>query len=520
MHLADLVSASARVAATRARLEKTRILAELLRAAPPHEVALAVTWLSGNLRQRKTGVGYATVQKLWSTPAAETSSLDLATIDARLEEASKLSGSGSSGRREQLLGELFSRATKDEQQFLGMLIVGELRQGSLEGQMAEAIAAAFNVSADAVRRAGMMTGDLAPVAAAAQAEGAAGLARFKLQLFRPLQPMLAGTAETVEDALRDLGEAALEHKLDGARIQVHRDGDEIRVYSREGNEVTGAVPEVVSMVRAMPGHTLVLDGEAVALRPEGRPHPFQITMRRFGRRHDLPKAIDELPLSPFFFDILHLDGDDILDRPWTERTKALDERLPAPARVERIVTAKPEDAAAFYAQALARGQEGLLAKHPASAYEAGRRGSAWLKLKPAQTLDLVVLAVEWGSGRRKGWLSNLHLGARDPKTGGFVMLGKTFKGMTDAMLKWQTEKLLSLELSRDAHVVYVKPELVAEIAFDSVQESPHYPGGMALRFARVKRYREDKPAPEADTIDAVRAVFARTHSGSAPHSSE
>jgi DNA ligase-1 len=511
MLLAELVAVSNRVGSTRARLEKIRLLAELLRKATPDEVAIAVAYLSGALPQRKIGLGYATIHRLAETPAAGAASLALGEVDQQFTRMAAVKGAGSNTERQQLLGALFARATADEQDFLSRLVVGNLRQGALEGIMADAIAQAANVPPASVRRALMFSGDAPSVARAALAEGEAGLSRFRLQLFRPLQPMLAQPAADVEEAMEALHRAALEWKLDGARIQVHRDGDDVRVFTREGNDVSAAVPEVVELARGLPARALVLDGEAIALRPDGSPHPFQVTMRRFGRKLDVHQARAGLPLSPFAFDVLHLDGADLVDQPYLERMRALDAVVPEAARVPRLVTESGEEAEAFYARSVQQGHEGLLAKGPESPYEAGRRGASWLKLKPAHTLDLVVLAAEWGSGRRQGWLSNLHLGARDPSAGGFAMLGKTFKGMTDAMLEWQTKWLLAHELSRDDWTVHVKPELVAEIAFDSVQASPHYPSGMALRFARVKRYREDKRAEEADTVDTVRQIFARTH---------
>src|SRR5436305_1033121 len=360
--------------------------------------------------------------------------------------------------------------------------------------------------ADEVRRALMLAGELPEVARAVLTEGRPGLARFRLELFRPLQPMLASPAGDVSEALERLGEAAFELKLDGARVQVHKAGDEVRVYSRRGNEVTPAVPELVATVQALPARQAILDGEVIALRPDGAPLPFLVTMRRFGRKLDIARLRGELPLTSFFFDVLHLDGEDLLDRPAGERFAALGGAVPG-LTVPRIVTADAEEADAFFADALERGHEGMMAKALDAPYEAGRRGFAWLKIKPAHTLDLVILAAEWGHGRRQGWLSNLHLGARDPDNGGFVMLGKTFKGLTDEMLAWQTQKLQELALGTDSWTVYVRPELVVEVAFSDVQESPQYPGGMALRFARVKRYREDKTAEEADTIGTVRGIF-------------
>ncbi|MDX1540381.1 MAG: ATP-dependent DNA ligase, partial [Geminicoccaceae bacterium] len=340
------------------------------------------------------------------------------------------------------------------------------------------------------------------------AEGAAGLARFRIELFRPLQPMLAQPAEDAGDALARLGEAAFEWKLDGARVQVHKAGDEVRVYTRKLNEVTLAVPEVVEAARALPGDELVLDGETIALTDGGRPHPFQTTMRRFGRRLDVDALRADLPLSVFFFDLIAAGGETLIDRPFAERARALVDLVPEAYRIPSITTGDAEAAAAFVADALAKGHEGAMAKSLDAPYEAGGRGGGWLKVKQAHTLDLVVLAAEWGSGRRSGWLSNLHLGARDPENGGFVMLGKTFKGLTDKTLAWQTERFLGLEIGRDRHTVYVRPEQVVEIAFNELQTSPHYPGGLALRFARVKRYRDDKGPGDADTIETVRQIFA------------
>jgi DNA ligase-1 len=401
---------------------------------------------------------------------------------------------------------LFSLATRDEQGFLGNLLIGEVRQGALEGVLLEAIAKAANLPADRIRRATMMTGDLGTVARAALGENReTALAEYQLQIFRPVQPMLADSAPTVAEALNAGSPAAVEWKLDGARIQVHRKDDRVAVYTRNLNEVTGAVPEVVEAVSALPGRELILDGEVIALAADGRPLSFQDTMRRFGRRLEIMKLREELPLTPFFFDVLLQDGETLVDQPLSARLERLETFVPEAMRVPRIVTESPDEASQFQKDALARGHEGVMVKLMSAPYAAGRRGSAWIKVKEARTLDLVVLAVEWGSGRRKGWLSNIHLGARDPATGGFVMLGKTFKGMTDEILEWQTKELLARETHRDGQVVYVRPELVVEVAFNEVQRSSQYPGGVTLRFARVKGYRPDKKASEADTIDAVRA---------------
>jgi DNA ligase-1 len=355
----------------------------------------------------------------------------------------------------------------------------------------------------------MMAGDLSVVARAALAGDTATLSGFVTQLFRPVHPMLAGSAEDESEAIDELGEAALEYKLDGARIQVHKSGDRVAVYSRRLNDVTAAVPEMVEVVRALPPRELILDGEVIALRPDGTPRPFQTTMSRFGKKLEVARARAEVPLTPFFFDVLYLDGGSLMDEPGRRRSAALVEAVPHSMLVPRTSTSSRADANEFLQRAIAAGHEGIMAKALDAPYQAGHRGRRWLKIKPANTLDLVVLAAEWGHGRRHGWLSNLHLGARNPQ-GGFVMLGKTFKGMTDEMLAWQTEKLLELEVARDGITLYVRPELVVETAFNEVQESTQYPGGVALRFARIKRYRTDKTAAEADTIDSVRRIYQRT----------
>jgi DNA ligase-1 len=506
MLLNDLVTTSQRVAETRSRSAKIAVLADLLRRLRPEEIDPAVSWLSGNLRQGRIGLGGAAIRDARTSAAAEPS-LPIDDVDAIFARIAATTGAGSTAERLRLLSGLLARATSPEQEFLIRLIYGELRQGALAGLMTEALAAAAAVPADEVRRALMLAGELPAVAQAALTEGQPGLARFHLQLFRPLQPMLAQPAGDAAEAIERLGEAAFELKLDGARVQVHKGDNEVRVYSRRGNEVTAAVPELVETVQALPPSRLLLDGEVIALKSDGAPWPFQVTMRRFGRKLDVERLRGELPLTPFFFDILHLDGDDLIDRPTAERYEALAAAAPG-LTVPRLVTADPEAADTFFEEVLNRGHEGLMAKALDAPYEAGRRGASWLKIKPAHTLDLVVLAVEKGSGRRSGWLSNLHLGARDPQNGGFVMLGKTFKGLTDETLAWQTQKLQELAIGTDGWTVYVRPELVVEIAFSDVQESPQYPAGMALRFARVKRYREDKPASEADTIETVRKIFA------------
>ena len=503
MLFAELAQTSVAVAETRARSAKIDLLATCLGGLRPEEVPAALMFLSGTLS--RIGVGWAALRDL-PTPAA-VATLEILDVDRALERIASASGRGSQGTRRRALEEVFALATEPEQRFLRGILHGELRQGALEGVMVEAVARAAEVPAAAVRRALMLAGELPPVAGAAFAEGPEGLARFRLEVLRPVKPMLAQTAEDVATAIDRTGPAAAEWKLDGARLQVHRLGGEVRAFTRSLADVTDRVPEIVAAVLALPVEAVVLDGEVIALRPDGRPHPFQISMSRFGSSAGTRAEGRPVPLSPFFFDCLHLDGDDLLDRTYEERVAALDRVVPDGARVPRAVTTDADEAERFLDDALARGHEGVVVKALEAPYEAGRRGAAWVKVKRATTLDLVVLAAEWGHGRRQGKLSNLHLGARDPE-GGFVMLGKTFKGMTDEMLAWQTGHLLDLATERDGHVVHVRPELVVEIAFDGVQESRRYPGGLALRFARVKGYRPDKAAAEADTIDLVRALHA------------
>jgi ATP-dependent DNA ligase I len=500
--LAELTATSEAVRATPARTEKIERLAQTLRRMAPDEVAVGVAYLSGELRQRQIGVGYRSLREL--PPPATQATLGLVEVDAACAAIGAMAGAGSQAARRGALAALFARATEPEQRFLVALLTGELRQGAQEGVVVEAVARAAGVPRDAVRRALMLSGDLGAAASAALTGGAEALRAVGLQVGRPIQPMLAAPGEDVVAALERTGPAAVEYKLDGARLQVHRRGDEVRAFTRSLDDITARVPEVVEAVLALPARELVLDGEAIALRPDGRPHRFQVTASRFGSR----SADGTVPLTPLFFDLLHLDGEDLIDRPGGERAAALDALVPAASRVPRALIADAPGAQAFLDAALAAGHEGVLVKSLDAPYAAGRRGAGWLKVKPRHTLDLVVLAAEWGHGRRRGWLSNLHLGARDPSGAGFVMLGKTFKGLTDAMLTWQTERLLALEVARDDWTVHVRPELVVEIAFDGVQTSTRYPGGVALRFARVLRHRPDKAAAEADTLDAVLAVHA------------
>lgn len=509
MKLSLVVGTSRQVAETGGRLEKIRLLAALLATAPPGEIETTTAYLCGRLPQNRVGIGWATLRAASGDRAAEASSLEVAEVDAAFERMALASGKGSAETKQRLLRDLLARATGEEQQFLGRLVMGELRQGALEGLLTEAVARAASVPLEDVRRALMLAGDLPTVASAALTEGTPGLSRFSVRLFRPVLPMLAETAEDEEQAWSSLGEALLEYKVDGARIQVHKSGDDVRIFSRRLNEVTAAVPELVEAIRALPARELILDGETVALRPDGTPLPFQITMRRFGRKLDVDRLRHELPLTPFYFDLLYLDGTSLLGEPLSRRSAALADAVGEALVMPRRLAASASEAGEFLRTALARGHEGIMAKDLAAPYEAGRRGSRWLKVKPARTLDLVVLAAEWGHGRRQGWLSNLHLGARDPVSGGFVMLGKTFKGMTDEMLAWQTARLLELEVARDEYTVHVRPELVVEVAFNDVQASPQYPGGVALRFARVRRYRSDKAAAQADTIGSVVEIHRR-----------
>jgi len=503
-----LVAVSDAVAATRSRTEKVRRLADFLRAVPPGAVASTLRFLSGRSGRERLGVGPAAVDEAWraAAPAAE-ATLGLEDVIAALAAVRDLCGEGSAAERSRRLGELFARATAPERSFLARWLVGELRQGALEGVLTEAVAAAAGIEAATVREALMVEGDLAVVGEQALRAGRAGLAGGAIQLFRPVLPMLAGTASSPAEALERFGEVAVEAKLDGVRIQVHKSGERIEVYSRKRKPLTDALPEVVESVGRLAADEAILDGEAIALRADGRPEPFQDTMRRFGRKLDVDEVRREMPLSARFFDCLLVGGHPCIARPQRERWRILGETVPPDLRIAALCTADQGALDRFLQETLAQGHEGVLLKSPDAPYRAGRRGSEWLKWKPAVTLDLVVLAAEWGHGRRRGWLSNLHLGARDPVSGGFVMIGKTFKGLSDEMLAWQTERLLGLERARDEWTVHAEPSLVVEVAFDGVQRSPRYPGGVALRFARVKRYRTDKSPAEADTIDTVRGLL-------------
>lgn len=517
--LREVVAASRLVATTSSRLAKVDALAACLRDADADEMPIVVAFLAGEVRQRRLGAGYSALRGL--PPPAATATLTVGGVDAALAAYAEVAGTGSRQRRRELLDALFAAATEEEQDFLARLALGELRQGALDGVMTDAAALAADVPVAAFRRALMLRGDLGVVAAAAVRGGVAGLEGITLRPGRPLRPMLASSAGSVTAALARDDAVVLEYKLDGIRIQAHRDADgRVAVYSRGLDDLTARLPEIVEAVHTLRGGALVLDGETLALRPDGRPHPFQVTASRTGSSRDVAALRATSELSPFFFDLLHRDGEDLLDLPYEQRFAALAELVPEAWRVPRLVPADAGEAEGFLAEAIAAGHEGVVVKSLSSPYLAGRRGAGWVKVKPRHTLDLVVLAAEWGHGRRRGWLSNLHLGARDP-AGGFVMLGKTFKGLTDQVLAWQTERLRALRIAApepgaDAEpggesgerVVRVRPELVVEIAFDGVQRSTRYPGGLALRFARVVRFRPDKRAAEADTIDAVRAIDA------------
>lgn len=507
MLLADVAATSAALAATRSRLAKRALLVELLRRTDPAEVPVVARYLGGELRQRRTGLGWRSLTTL--PPPAPEPSLEVLAVDEVFEQMAQLSGTGSTTARTTMATELFAAATADEQRLLRGLVTGELRQGALDALLLDAVAGAAGVPAEAVRRAAMLAGATEPVAAAALGaaspdEALAALAAFTLTVGRPVRPMLAASAPDVGTAVSGFeGRAVVvDAKLDGIRVQVHRDGDDVRVYTRSLDDITARVPELVAVVRTLPARRVVLDGEALALDATGRPRPFQETSARSATRDaDLATATE---LTPFFFDVLHVDDRDLMGAPLLERLEVLDD-VAAGHVVERVLTDDAAEAQAAFTRWVAAGQEGVIVKDAAAPYEAGRRGSAWVKVKPRHTLDLVVLAVERGSGRRQGLLSNIHLGARDG-AGGFVMLGKTFKGMTDEMLAWQTRRFGELAVDDDGWTVRLRPEQVVEIAFDGLQRSTRYPGGLALRFARVLRYRDDKTAAEADTIETVRSL--------------
>jgi DNA ligase-1 len=502
LRLSELVDASAAVTATPARNAKVGVLAALLARAAPDEIAPVVSWLSGELTQRQIGVGWALLRD--RPAAAADPSLTVAELEQALGAIAALRGPGSVAARREAVQALLARASAAEQDFLLRLLLGDLRQGALAGVMTDAAARAAGLPVSELRRALTLHGDLAAVASIALRDGRPGLAAVRLRVGRPLAPMLAGTAADVGAALARTGPAAIDFKLDGARLQLHRDGDDVALFTRTLDDVTARLPEVVAVARELPVRAIVLDGEAIALRSDGRPEPFQVTAARFGTH-----GARAVPLASLFFDVLHLDGEDLLGEPLARRAAALDTAVAPQLRIPRAIAEDAGAAGALFDSALAAGHEGVVVKALDAPYAAGRRGSGWLKVKPVHTLDLVVLAAEWGHGRRRGRLSNLHLGARDEESGGWAMLGKTFKGLTDELLEWQTQRLLELETRREGITVHVRPELVVEIAFDGVQTSSRYASGMALRFARVKRYREDKRCTEADTLATVRAFRDR-----------
>jgi ATP-dependent DNA ligase I len=496
--LADVVAASREVTETSSRSGKVAILAELLGRLERDEIPVAVGFLAGVPRQGRVGVGYSTIYGIDTAPASRPS-LTVDELDRAIAEVQGTTGSGSAAKRRQILGELLGRATEQETDFVKRLFTGELRQGALAGLMIDAIAKAAGVSGQLARRALMLSGDLTRTAEIAITEGEDGLRAVQLELFRPILPMLASTATSVPEAVASFHKSSVEWKVDGIRIQIHRRGDEVRIYTRNLNEITDALPGIVDAVRRLPVTQAVLDGEALWMGEDG-PAAFQDTVSQLDR-HAPPEGV-----VTFLFDVLHLDGEDLLDTPLEQRAARLEGIAPE-LRIPAVVTSDPAEAERVQEEALSAGHEGVVVKDAASLYTAGRRGKTWRKVKPVRTYDLVVLGAEWGHGRRQGWLSNLHLGARDPRSGELVMVGKTFKGMTDELLAWQTKELLARETSRRGIAVFVRPELVVEIALDGVQSSTRYPGGVALRFARVKRYRPDKRADEADTIDDLRALL-------------
>ncbi len=511
--LHSLVDASEQVSNTSSRRSKISQIAGLLRALDPDEIDIGAAFLAGVTRQGRTGIGHSLIRSA-QVAAAEAPSLELRAVDRTLAQIAQTEGRGSVAERKRLLGALFAAATAREQSFLARLLLGDLRQGALEGLMIDAVANAASLPVADVRRAAMIAGGIAAIARPALTQGLEGLRAFSITLFQPLAPMLAQPAIDIDDALARIPAASIEWKLDGARVQVHKAGDTVRVFSRTGNDVTPAAIEIVEAVRALDAHTLILDGEAIALKRDGAPYPFQDTMRRFGRVLNIDRMRETMPLSVFFFDCLRLNDDDLIGRTGSERFDALTAAVPSSMIMPRLVASDVAQAQAFYDDAVKRQHEGVMVKAVDAPYEPGRRSASWLKVKRAHTLDLVVIAAEWGNGRRQGWLSNLHLAARDPANGDFVMLGKTFKGMTDAMLEWQTAELLARATTRENWGVHVRPELVVEVTFNDLQASPRYPAGLALRFARIKGYRTDKTPEQADTIESVRAIYA---SQAAPH---
>ena len=512
MKLETLVEVSEKISLTSRKKEKISLIAGLLRETRAEEIAVAASFLSGQLPQGRLGIGWKMVEKATRSLLPVSHPITLSEVCQYFDAIALEQGSGSSDRKIRAFRELLSRTSEKEKRFLVRLISGEIRQGALQGLVMEGIAQAASLPLSTIRRAHMFSGEIGKVARIALEGGEAGLGRFGPRLFHPIYPMLANTAENEREALERLSEAAWEFKIDGARIQLHKCAKEVRIFTRHLKEITERLPDIVAVARRMPIDEAIIEGEAIALKPDGKPLPFQTTMRRFGRIQDVEQMQKKLPLTPYFFDLIYLDGEPIFQRSYRERFRLLAERISPAFMIDNIVTSDEKKAKEFLLKSLRAGHEGVMAKGLDAPYMAGQRGFHWIKIKPAHTLDLVVLAAEWGHGRRKGWLSNLHLGARDPESGGFVMLSKTFKGLTDEMLRWQTKRLLALEVGRDAYTVYVRPELVVEVAFNELQKSPRYPGGLALRFARVKRFREEKTPLEADSIQTVRTVFEASRS--------
>jgi DNA ligase 1 len=500
----ELALTSRIVASTTKRTQKIVALADVLRRLDVVEIEAGVCFAGGNARQGRIGVGWATIADVRPAPA-EHPSLNVGDVDAAIAAIATISGDGSVALRRGLLHDLLASATEPEQDLIRSILRGELRQGALDGVIAAAVAAAAGVPIADVQRAAMFVGSLSVAARTALTTGVAGLVAIALTPSCPVQPMLASPASDVGTGLAGLGPASIEWKLDGARIQAHRSSGDVRLFTRNLNEITDRLSGVVEVVSALPGGDLVLDGEVLGVDGDGAPRRFQDTMGDFGAERTGRGS----GLQAFFFDVLH-SGVSVVDEPLSVRRQILAATVPAASRLPSIVTADPVEAQRFLDRAIAAGHEGVMIKDLESRYDAGRRGSSWRKVKPVHTLDLVVLAVDWGHGRRQGWLSNLHLGARG-NDGEFVMVGKTFKGLTDDLLRWQTERFTSLRIGvgsgRDGHVVFVRPEQVVEIALDGVQVSSRYPGGVALRFARVRQYRHDKQAAEADTIEQVQALL-------------
>lgn len=515
MNLSRLVETSAAVAATRSRLTKVAHLRDLLKSASGPDIGLVTHYLSGELPQGRIGVGPALIRKVLPVAAADVSVLTLADLNVAFDTIAAISGSGANARRHAELEALLARALGEEQRFIVRLLVGEIRQGALEGVMVEAVAAAADLPAVAVRRALMISGSLPQVLRTALVGGVERLNEYRLELGRPVRPMLAQPSESLSQALQECESACVDVKMDGVRIQAHRQGDRVWLFTRAMHEVSRRLPEVVARLRSVNEQHFILDGEVIALNDQGQPLPFQDTMKRFGRKSDVESMAAAMPLSPVFFDVLHCAGEDLIDHPARCRFERLSEILPRDMVMPRVVDASPEEAETFLQTVLEQGHEGLMVKRLSSPYQAGSRGSDWLKIKPVHTLDLIVLAAEWGSGRREGWLSNLHLGARagdadSTDSSQWVMLGKTFKGLSDEMLRWQTERLLELEVSRDKYVVHVRPELVVEVAFNEVQRSSNYASGMALRFARVKRFRHDKTPNDVEPAASLAALIRKS----------